>query len=233
MSGARELRHVAGETLMDALARFRRSHKPKTLESLGIDWSYYAAGTSDNAIVLLHGGGGAGDVFFAYIEELAADFRVIAPSLPPTVTTVDAAIAGLVAILDRENIGSAHVLGHSQGGFLALAFSHRFPTRLRSLIIASSALPSVRHDRLVTRDLAWLGLTPNFLLRPAMRWALSGLTRLGGNALDDEERRLLMSFVPFDDTRLLRRWARSSGLLQRDYHRREKDDRRWSGPVLL
>jgi pimeloyl-ACP methyl ester carboxylesterase len=220
-------------TLSDRLARFRRSHAQKQIESGGIAWPYYETGTGDDAILLLHGGGGAGDVLFAYIDALAGAFRVIAPSVPRGITSVDAAIAGLVAILDRERVGVCHVFGHSQGGFLAIALSHRFPTRWCSLTIAASALPSAHHDRLVARHVALLDLTPNFLLRPVARLVLGRLAHLGGNNLTADDRRFLAEFVPFDDAPTLRRWARSSALLQRDYHHRTDDSRPWPGPVLL
>ncbi len=225
---------AASESLAEQLARFRRDVTTRRITTRGIEWSYDIAGNSGGApLLLLHGGGGRGDVYFAYFQALESEYRLVAPTLPFEVSRVDDAVAGLAAILDVEGIGSCHVLGHSQGGFLAIALSHRLPARLRSLIIASSALPSTKHARFVEKQLRRLDWTPNFILRPVMRFALVQAARLGGTALTPAERRLLLGFVPFDNAARLRRWARSSALLQRDYHRWEKDDRRWSGAVLL
>ena len=216
----------------DQLDDFRRSHAPRWLRHRDHDWEYIAQGNGE-VLLLLHGGGGTAAAFFAYFPALAPSFRLIAPSLPDSVTTSDDAIAGIAAILDAEGIAAAHVLGHSQGGYLAIALSHRLPERLRTLTLVCTALPSPGQSRYVARLLRCLDRTPDLLLRPVMRLAMRRAGKLCGSALTAEESRLLLSFAPFADRARLRRWARSSALLQLDYHDHEQDDRRWSGRVLL
>lgn len=219
-------------TLSEQLKQFLRSHPPRQAESRGVLWPYFTGGERGETILLLHGGGGNGAVFFAYFPPLETGFRLLAPSLPDDVTTIDDAIAGIVALLDRERIDAVHVFGHSQGGYLALALAHRHPDRLRTLSIACTGLPSARQARIVNGYLRWLDWTPNFVLPSMMQFALLHAARRGGNALTADERRVLSRFVPLDDRTRLRRWARNSALLQLDYHHHERTDRRWQGPVL-
>lgn len=45
----------------------------------------------------------------------------------------------IVAVLDAEGIDSAHVIGYSLGGVLAQVLAVRYPERIRSLVLASTA----------------------------------------------------------------------------------------------
>ena len=52
--------------------------------------------------------------------------------------TIDQMACDVAALLDHLEIDSAHVLGHSMGGRIALALALNFPRKVRSLILASS-----------------------------------------------------------------------------------------------
>lgn len=52
--------------------------------------------------------------------------------------TIDQMACDVAALLDHLEIASAHVLGHSMGGRIALALALNFPRKVRSLILASS-----------------------------------------------------------------------------------------------
>ena len=58
--------------------------------------------------------------------------RVAAPC------TIEQMACDVVALLDHLGLGSAHVLGHSMGGRIALAMALNFPGRVTSLILAAS-----------------------------------------------------------------------------------------------
>jgi len=60
--------------------------------------------------------------------------------------TVEQMAYDVVALLDVIGVDSAHVLGHSMGGRIALAMALDFPGRVRSLIMAASGSgPAARH----------------------------------------------------------------------------------------
>lgn len=52
--------------------------------------------------------------------------------------TIEQMACDVVALLDHLGLGSAHVLGHSMGGRIALAMALNFPGRVTSLILAAS-----------------------------------------------------------------------------------------------
>jgi pimeloyl-ACP methyl ester carboxylesterase len=52
--------------------------------------------------------------------------------------TIDQMACDVAALLDHLGIESAHVLGHSMGGRIALALALNFPRKVRSLILAGS-----------------------------------------------------------------------------------------------
>src|SRR5262249_61935916 len=44
----------------------------------------------------------------------------------------------IVALMDHLNLSSAHLLGHSMGGRIALCLTQNYPGRVKSLIMAAS-----------------------------------------------------------------------------------------------
>ncbi|OGQ82204.1 MAG: hypothetical protein A3F90_10210 [Deltaproteobacteria bacterium RIFCSPLOWO2_12_FULL_60_19] len=54
------------------------------------------------------------------------------------VYTIEQMGADIVALMDHLKIPSAHLLGHSMGGRIALAAAQNFPGRVKSLIMAAS-----------------------------------------------------------------------------------------------
>ncbi|MFE2549324.1 alpha/beta fold hydrolase [Streptomyces sp. NPDC059355] len=114
------------------------------------------------AVLLLHGGGSTGAVWFANAAALGAHHRVLAVDIlgdagrsvrtgRPLRATADL-MAWLDALLDGLGIRRAHLLGHSYGAWIALTYALRAPERV---------------DRLVLLDptRCFAGFRPGFLLR--------------------------------------------------------------------
>jgi pimeloyl-ACP methyl ester carboxylesterase len=113
-------------------------------------------------VLLLHGGGSTGAVWFANAPELGTHHRVLAvdilgdagrsiPSGRPLRTTTDL-MAWLDALLDGLTVSRAHLLGHSYGGWMALTYALHATQRV---------------DRLVLLDptQCFANFRPSFLLR--------------------------------------------------------------------
>ena len=221
------------QTLSEKLARFRDTHPPRRIRCGDADWRYFAGGSGKECILFLHGGGGTGEMFFDYFLELEDTYRVLAPSLPPEVTTVAGAIKGLASILDADAVAAPHIFGHSLGGFLAMEFSERLPERVKTLMLSSTYLPSPEHARKIERQLRLMGWVPNSLLNWTVKLALKRTVRLAGTSISQEQASVLLSFVPLDDAAALRRTVASASQLHRDYHRHPPGDARWKGPVMI
>ncbi|MEU1850184.1 alpha/beta hydrolase [Streptomyces sp. NPDC019990] len=113
-------------------------------------------------VLLLHGGGSTGTVWFVNAPALGTHHRVLAvdilgdaghsvPGGHPLRTTADL-MAWLDALLDGLAVTRAHLLGHSYGGWMALTYALHAPRRV---------------DRLVLLDptQCFAGFRPGFLVR--------------------------------------------------------------------
>jgi pimeloyl-ACP methyl ester carboxylesterase len=97
-------------------------------------------------VVILHGLFGSLDNWQHISQRLCSRFSVLACDLrnhgqSPHHEEIDyAAMAGdLVETLDHENILSAHLIGHSLGGKVAMEFALEHPERVSSLIVVDIA----------------------------------------------------------------------------------------------
>jgi pyruvate dehydrogenase E2 component (dihydrolipoamide acetyltransferase) len=106
-----------------------------------------ALGEEGEPVVLLHGFGGDALNWRYAIDELAAGHRTIAVDLPghgastKQVGTADVGeLAGAVLeLLDAEDVGRAHFVGHSLGGLLAAHLALEQPERVASLALLAPA----------------------------------------------------------------------------------------------
>ncbi|MBB1633442.1 alpha/beta fold hydrolase [Cupriavidus sp. UME77] len=119
---------------------------------------YLRAGTRGETVVLLHGGTPAGLLRqSAYIWErnlaaLSQDFRVLAPDLLGMGSTQGAGdgIRGIEQMTEHARKfveavcpGSVHLVGHDEGGIIALSLAYALPTRISSVtLVGSSAAPT-------------------------------------------------------------------------------------------
>jgi pimeloyl-ACP methyl ester carboxylesterase len=129
-------------------------------------------------VVLIHGFGSSSYEWREVAPALAGSYRVIALDLfgfgyterprDAASYTREGQAAMILGVLDQLGIQSAHLVGHSYGGALALYIAATAPERVKSLILADSAAPTYPTDRR-SRTASWrwtnrlfLGLT----LRP-------------------------------------------------------------------
>lgn len=127
---------------------------------------------SGAAVLLLHGWGASKELMQPIAQRLPS-FRVIAPDLPgfgatgppPAPWGVDEYAQWTIALLDRLGVQRVHVVGHSNGGRVAIALATAHPERVDRLVLADSAGIRPRH-----------GLRHHWrvrsfkLLRAAARW---------------------------------------------------------------
>ena len=109
---------------------------------------YTAQGEGAETVLLIHGFGGDLDNWLFNLDALAAEATVVALDLPghgPAPTPIpDPSVPGLAAavldFMDAAGVESAHLVGHSLGGAVALAIAARAaPERVHSLALVCSA----------------------------------------------------------------------------------------------
>ena len=108
---------------------------------------YYETHGSGEALVLIPSTAFSGDVWKPYqVPGLSKSVNLIIhdprgsgrSTASQQVYTINQMANDVVALLDQLNISSAHVLGHSMGGRIALEMALNFPGRVKSLIMAAS-----------------------------------------------------------------------------------------------
>jgi len=112
----------------------------------GVD-IYYESHGSGEPLVLIPGTGFSGSVWDPFqVPGLSKNLQVITfdprgcgrSSAPEGYYTIEQMACDLAALLDHLEIESAHVLGHSMGGRIAIAFALAYPDRVRSLVLAAA-----------------------------------------------------------------------------------------------
>ena len=108
-----------------------------------IAYSIYGDGKT---IVFLHGFLGNRTVWDAFVDHFKADYKVITIDLPghgetsviEDEMTMDFSAQLVDIVLQKESIPNSHIVGHSMGGYIGLAYSKLFPLKMNSLTLFNS-----------------------------------------------------------------------------------------------
>lgn len=102
------------------------------------------------AVVLLHGFGEDHKVFDDLIVGLSSEYLVIAPDIPgsgnseyqPQLKSLTDIAEIINSIAEHECLDKITVIGHSMGGYIALAYAEKYPEKIEKLgLFHSTALP--------------------------------------------------------------------------------------------
>ena len=106
---------------------------------------------SGTAVVLLHGFAEDGTTWDNLAGPLSTHCRLIIPNLPASTSIEDLATA-VKALLDHLGIDKCIMIGHSMGGYIALAFAEKYPDRLTALgLFHSTAYPDSEEKKAIRR----------------------------------------------------------------------------------
>ena len=124
----------------------------------GLRVRYADRGSGDSVVLLIHGFGGDLDNWLFNLDALADNHRVLALDLPghgeSGKTIPEPSISGLAKFvgkfLEAVGVPSAHIVGHSMGGAIAMQMVTEHPESVDSLgLICSSGLgPEINSDYL-------------------------------------------------------------------------------------
>lgn len=112
-----------------------------------------------NVLVLLHGFPDDGGLWRFVFPILSKHFTVITPDLPCSggssfdgaQLTIDLMADAVKAILDHEGVTEAVILGHSMGGYVALAIAQKFSNLVRGLSLVHSTPVADTKEKIVVR----------------------------------------------------------------------------------
>lgn len=96
--------------------------------------------TSQTALVLLHGHGVDASIWDGIYAELASGRVVVKPDFSTRTTheTIQAYAEELYSILQTARLEQVVLVGHSMGGYIALAFAEAHPDLVRGLVLFHS-----------------------------------------------------------------------------------------------
>lgn len=105
----------------------------------GLSLFYRIAGDGE-PVVLIHGFAEDGTIWDGLISDLSKNYKVIVPDLAGSgkSTGADSVSMEILAehinmILEKENIDSCFMIGHSMGGYITLAFAEKYAHKLKGL----------------------------------------------------------------------------------------------------
>ena len=135
-------------------------------------------------MICIHGLGGTKASFLPTVAALADGYRVVAVDLPgfgesdkPIAAPYDAPYfaRSILDLMDALGIESAHLIGNSMGGRIAIETGLLAPERVERIVLLSPALAWLRE-----RPLRWLLQLPLprlGLIQPTPRWAAEPILR--------------------------------------------------------
>ncbi len=217
----------------EQLLVFRSHHPVKRLTVYTTEWEYLAGGQGEETLVLLTGGLNSIEVWFQVMTEFEKTCRVLAIRYP-CVATVARLVEGIDAILDAEHVQQAHILGESLGGMVAQCFVRRYPERVETLILVSTAAPEKRLVPQMKRNERLVSLLPSGLL---LRMSKQRVLRLL-SVLSEKERLFWKALLTEKiSAYVTKAWLVSQFKLLADYcdnYRFTPDDlAHWAGAILI
>lgn len=148
------------------------------------------AGGQGAPVLFLHGGVpgvtpycSSADLWQPVLALFAAERRVVAPDLPGSGSserapgewpTIAGYTAHLRALIDVLALGPCHVVGHDEGGLVALDLAVAAPRLVRSVSVVASPAAAPGGDGVINYTLAYP--PPPLWSRTSQRWALDRLS---------------------------------------------------------
>ena len=124
--------------------------------------SYYTlqGNLSNKTLVFLHGFLEDSTVWNALSKSLSDTYKILCIDLlghgkTPTIApihTMEMMADEVKAVLDYENITQCTLVGHSMGGYVALAFAERFPKNVEGLVLLNSTPLPDSEEKKANRD---------------------------------------------------------------------------------
>ena len=122
---------------------------------------FYRKTGSGPAIILLHGFPGSGILWRNIWDELSVLYTVIVPDLPGSgnsplqgATGISDMAVMIKEIIDQEKIERALIVGHSMGGYIALAFAKLYPGSTAGLSLVHSTSEADDEEKIKNRKKA-------------------------------------------------------------------------------
>jgi pimeloyl-ACP methyl ester carboxylesterase len=123
---------------------------------------HYSIIGEGDPLVLLHGFLLSPSIWTEIIPKLAEKNQVIIIDLPghgkseciAEIHTMELMADVVNSILEKNNIKKANFIGHSMGGYISLAFTEKYPSKIETLVLLNSSTEADSEERKINRDRA-------------------------------------------------------------------------------
>jgi pimeloyl-ACP methyl ester carboxylesterase len=120
---------------------------------------YYREEGEGFPVLLIHGLGEDSALWDEQIACLGKEYRLIVPDLPGSgrsplmsgAPSIDELADAVKALCDKAGVGQCILIGHSMGGYIALAFAEKYPDRLRAFGLFHSTAYADSEEKIATR----------------------------------------------------------------------------------
>ncbi|SFZ89717.1 Pimeloyl-ACP methyl ester carboxylesterase [Flaviramulus basaltis] len=154
---------------------------------------FYTDNGKGNSIVFLHGFLENSNMWLPFIPSLAKNNRVVCIDLLGHgktgclgyIHTMELMADAIEAVLKKLEIEKTFIIGHSMGGYVALAFADKNPEMLKGLCLMNSTAEADSFERKKNRDRAILAVKDNH--KRFIKMAISNLFRPKNRAVFSEE----------------------------------------------
>lgn len=121
---------------------------------------FYRTSGQGPAVVLLHGFLESSAIWKNYVRKLSGSFQVITPDLPghglseliSPIHSMDLMAEAVEQVVKLLAIKSYLLVGHSMGGYVALAMAERYPKKVRGLVLFHSHAMADSPEALTNRE---------------------------------------------------------------------------------
>nr|WP_316928312.1 alpha/beta hydrolase [Galbibacter marinus] len=192
---------------------------------------YFTDQGQGSTVVLLHGFLENSTIWDAVIESLVGRYRVVSIDLLGHgntgcigyVHTMEQMAEAVKAVLQWLKLRRVSIIGHSMGGYVALAFAEAYPDQVKALVLANSTARADSPERKANRDRAIemvkkdhktfvrMGISNLFrpknrklfsqeikiLKKEALKTPLQGIVAALEGMKTREDREILLHFTPF------------------------------------
>jgi len=132
----------------------------KEIELPDIIMYYTDSGGTKEPVLLVHGFPLSSEIWQKLIPLLKTDYRIIAPDLrghgltdaPMIEYSLEQMADDLFNLLNKLKIEKVHFVGHSMGGYIALAFLEKYPEKLLSITMLHSTTYADTEEGLKGRE---------------------------------------------------------------------------------
>ena len=109
-------------------------------------------------VMLIHGLAEDHSIWDEIASELPSGYRLIIPDLPGSgfselteIRAIESRADACKAILDKEDCGSCVIIGHSMGGYVALAMAEKYPDAVSALGLFHSSAFADDEEKIASR----------------------------------------------------------------------------------